>query len=409
LPSALINDLLMAVAALAVALFVLRPSVLRLPHWRATVTPLASIIGSGFLVTGPILGHAVGHWAWIAMAGLCAASYLFGITVRANIERAEPMLADNPPAYLRALDRAGDLALVLAYFVSIAYYLFLLSAFLLKAAGVIDPDTARWITTGLLILLAALGYTGGLRWLENVELGAVGLKLALIAGIITALLAADAANFWSGTLALRPANSVGGWEATRIVLGLVILVQGFETSRYLGRTYDGPMRVRTMHHAQWIAFVIYISFVLLLTPYLNGQLPTKGGETYIIDLIGPVGLLVAPFVLMAAVLSQLSAAVADMNGSSGLIGTASNGRITMSLAYAGTAAASIAVVWAGDIFAIINWASKAFVLFYGIEAITALMIEVRENPRPRARVLAVHGLSTLLALAVIVLGKSADG
>jgi hypothetical protein len=37
-----------------------------------------------------------------------------------------------------------------------------------------------------------------------------------------------------------------GFHEIGIVLGLVILVQGFETSRYLGAAYDRPTRVRTM-------------------------------------------------------------------------------------------------------------------------------------------------------------------
>jgi len=56
-----INDIAMIAAAVAIAVVVLRPAMLRSQSWRATVTPLASIIGSGFLVAGPVIGHAAGH------------------------------------------------------------------------------------------------------------------------------------------------------------------------------------------------------------------------------------------------------------------------------------------------------------------------------------------------------------
>ncbi len=78
------NLLMIGVAAIVVA-FTLRPRLIRSPLWRATVTPLASIIGSGFLVAGPILAHAAGNWAWAAMLALCLVGYLFGAAIRRNI------------------------------------------------------------------------------------------------------------------------------------------------------------------------------------------------------------------------------------------------------------------------------------------------------------------------------------
>lgn len=406
----MINDIAMIAAAVAIAVVVLRPAMLKSQSWRATVTPLASIIGSGFLVAGPVIGHAAGHWAWAAMAGLCALSYLFGAAIRSNIRRAEPLLADNPPNWLRGVDRAGDAALVIAYFVSVAYYLYLLAAFALKAGGIVDPNMARTVTTVILIGLAVLGWLGGLHWLENVELVSVGLKLCAIGGIIAALVAANSSAAIDGSFALLPVASTttSGFESVRILLGLVILVQGFETSRYLGGSYDADMRVRTMRHAQLIAFAIYIAFIALLTPYIDGRLPPTGGETHIIDLIRPVGTFVAPFVIAAALMSQLSAAVADMNGASGLIGSASRQRVSVKLAYVVSATASIAVVWAGDIFSIIAWASKAFVLFYGIEAGTALALEWQQGKARRWGLIALYAFGVVMAVLVIALGTSAE-
>ncbi len=43
--------------------------------WRATVTPLASIIGSGFLVLAPLLAATVGSWAPVAMTGIVMLAY----------------------------------------------------------------------------------------------------------------------------------------------------------------------------------------------------------------------------------------------------------------------------------------------------------------------------------------------
>ena len=47
-------------------------------NWQATVTPLAWIIGSGFLVSVPLLVRETGNWAVFAMLSLVAVAYLVG-------------------------------------------------------------------------------------------------------------------------------------------------------------------------------------------------------------------------------------------------------------------------------------------------------------------------------------------
>ena len=70
-----IGDIMLIAGSLAFGLLVLNPRILQWRAWRATVTPLASIIGSGFLIAGPVLSHTAGGWAWLAMMGLCAVGY----------------------------------------------------------------------------------------------------------------------------------------------------------------------------------------------------------------------------------------------------------------------------------------------------------------------------------------------
>ncbi|MFT5796551.1 MAG: hypothetical protein ACI84R_000598 [Candidatus Azotimanducaceae bacterium] len=55
--------------------------------WRAAITPLASIIGSGFLVLGPILIASFSQYAPLIMAALCILAYAFGGAIRCNIAR----------------------------------------------------------------------------------------------------------------------------------------------------------------------------------------------------------------------------------------------------------------------------------------------------------------------------------
>jgi hypothetical protein len=404
----LASDIVIALAAVALAVITLRPGVLKSRRWRATVTPLASIIGSGFLVAGPILSHAAGRWAWVAMAGLCAIGYLFGAAIRRNIEEVEPLLAQGAPPALAWLERASDLALAFAYFISVAYYLNLFAAFGLKGAGVVDPNATRLVATAVIGTIGAVGFLHGLRWMEHIELVAVGIKLALI-GALTAALAWLAADAWlHGEFAIPTLDHSTGFAELRVLLGLVILVQGFETSRYLDDEYTAATRIRTMRYAQWLSTAIYVVFILLMTPYFTGHLPQVGGETAIIDMLRPVGTLVAPLIVIAALASQLSAAVADMNGAGGLLGTATPPRFTVRWGYFTTACVAIGVTWAADIFEIITLASKAFVIYYGLQSATAVYVASRRAPRRWGRI-AVYSLAVLLALAVVVLGVPAEG
>lgn len=50
----MLTDAMIIGAAFVVALLLVWPRVRRNVTWRATTTPLASIIGSGFLVLGPM-------------------------------------------------------------------------------------------------------------------------------------------------------------------------------------------------------------------------------------------------------------------------------------------------------------------------------------------------------------------
>jgi len=73
------------ILTLVIGIVLLLPRIAHAPLWRATVTPLASIIGSGFLVLGPILHASYGAWSPAVMLVLCVGAYLFGAAIRSNI------------------------------------------------------------------------------------------------------------------------------------------------------------------------------------------------------------------------------------------------------------------------------------------------------------------------------------
>jgi hypothetical protein len=399
-------NIVMVIATGLAALYLLRPRLMNAPLWRATMTPLASIIGSGFLVSGPILAHVAGNWAWLAMLGLCTISYLFGGAIRYNIQHAETILDGHPPRFLAALEKTSEYALALAYFVSVAYYLNLFAAFTLRADHITDPRTISWLASFVILALGLLGLFRGLRGLERIEAPAVGLKLALIFGLMAAL------GLWFITALSRGEfpihrlpHDTGSYEIS-VLLGLVILVQGFETSRYLGNAYGRDMRIKTMRRAQIISTLIYVAFIMLISPFFATELPGTGGETAIIDMLLPLGGMVGPLIIFAALMSQFSAAVADLNGASGLMSTLSKARLSTGVGYLVVAVAATAITWTGNIYTIIAYASKAFAIYYALQCAVAVLMAYKRQDYGRA---CLFALGIFIALAVIVFGISAEG
>ena len=179
------------VVAVLVALTLTFGKFARSDGWRATVTPLASIIGSGFLICGPLLAKEFGSAAILAMAALLLIAYAAGWVIRFNIFHVEDHLAGatfNDPIAWTARVTQGVLAL--AYAVSVAYYLKLLAEFSLKPVA-IDPAwqplAANVIVTVIIALMTLLALGGNLRRVEHLAHGTVSIKIGIIAGLLVAL------------------------------------------------------------------------------------------------------------------------------------------------------------------------------------------------------------------------------
>lgn len=399
------TNLALIIASLVFFILFSHPRVRGNPLWQATVTPLASIIGSGFLVAGPILAHAAGTLAWLAMVGLCAIAYLFGAAIRYNIMHVEPMLGNQQPRVVTFFEQTSDIALSLAYFVSVAYYLNLFAAFGLRLIDVIDPFWIRVASTTAISVFAVIGTIGGLNGMERFEVMAVGLKLSVIGGLFVAIGLAGAFAMNAGTFEWKMIEHARGMHEVGILLGLVILVQGFETSRYLSSKYDAETRVRTMRWAQWISSAIYLVFILLITSFFTDRLSGDGGETAIIDMLAPIGTVVAPMIILAALASQSSAAVADMNGAAGLLSEVSGRRLSVNTGNLMTALIAIAITWTTNIYQIIAYASKAFVGYYALQSAAACWCAWKRGEHGRA---ALFALAVLIALAVLFFAVPAE-
>ena len=389
-------------AVVVTAALMLSPNLRKMRTWRAMVTPLASIIGSGFLILGPLLQASYGAWAPAIMAILCLTAWAFGGAIRENIA-ARAARPDPAPAVAR-LDRASEVVLAFAYVISVAYYLNLFGAFGTRLIWPDSPDAAKWLTSAVFLVILAVGWLRGFKSLERMEYLSVTLKLAIIAGLLVGL----AAWFWgkldSGALVVLPTEETG-WSAVFLAFGLLVTVQGFETSRYLGEEYSPAERIRSMRWAQIFSTLIYLAYTAMLAfSFAALTLPIK--ETAIIDLMGQVSRLLPVLLVIAALAAQFSAAVADTAGAGGLTDELTRHRLAPRHAYAVLVGLGLFLTWSVDIFEIIAYASRAFAAYYALQNAIA-MLEARQSGK-RGRAAGYLAL-TALALAIVVFGKPAEG
>jgi len=409
----MLSNIIVGVIAIAAVAVVLSKRLESSTGWRATVTPLASIIGSGFLVSVPLLAAEVGSWAIAGMTVLVIAAYLVGAAIRFNIRYAEPLVA-RPATGVEvrvtdSLEHLSHFVLAFAYFISVAYYLVLLGNFLLNGVGIASSALANAIATAILATLGGLGFVKGLGMVERVEKYTVGINLAVIAALLGGLVWFNIDALMTGSWRLDPSGSSVDLHSIRVLLGLLIVVQGFETSRFMGDEFDAETRIRTMRWAQWISALVYIVFFGLMT-VLFQHLDRSTGITGIIELVGQVALILPLMLTIGAVASQFSASVADSVGCAGLLEDISGQRLNLKHAYPLIALVSIAIIWSTDVFRIITLASQAFALFYLVQACVALSIAIEmRDLRNRTGHIVLFAAVAVFCFCVVMFGIPSGG
>jgi hypothetical protein len=344
------------------------------PLVKATTTPLASIFGSGFLVIVPILAGAVGPYSVVAMAGVCALAFAVGGVIRFNIAKAEPALADRPRGATLSLERSSDLALVLAYVISISLYLHILSAFVLGGLGADTGVNEDLLTTAIIVVIVAVGVTKGLKELEVLEQWALYITLVIILLIFIGFAHYDW-TLWraSGALDLPAMPDRTGWEIATIVAGTLIVVQGFETPRYLGGSFDAQTRIRASRWSQIISCAVYVAFVALALP-LTTALNGKFDDSSLLTMAGHASSLLVIPLIVAAALSQFSAAVADSIAATGNLEETTHHHIQSRWGYIIVGGGAIALTWSADTLEIVALASRAFAFYYMLQCFVAITV-----------------------------------
>lgn len=393
----MLNILVIAVC-LAAAGVLMMPRLSSAPLWRAAITPLASIIGSGFLVLGPALNASYGVLAPLIMAGLCAVAYAFGAAIRFNMAHADSR------AHTRHLESVSAGLLAFAYVVSVAYYLNLLGAFAATMIQQGGPEVGKLITTAVYAVIALVGWTKGFSALERLEQVSVGIKLSVIAGMLAALMWYFSGLAGRGELHLA-APEISPVNGIMLAFGLLVTVQGFETSRYLGAEYDTSTRIRSMKLAQGVSTVIYLIYISLFC-YSFTALEGPADETAIIAMMGLVTPVLPALLLVAALSAQFSAAVADTNGSGGLLSELTGGKLPPRAGYLLLVGVGLMLTWAFSVFEIISYASKAFALYYGCQAVIAA-VQARNVAAGTGKVMLFTSLG-ILGLLVAVFGAAIE-
>lgn len=349
----------------------------------AMSTPLASIFGSGFLVVVPILASAVGVYAIPAIVVVAIVAFLVGTIVRHNILCAEPVLARGNKQFTVIVERLSDVALVAAYVVSVCLYVHILSAFALAELGLDSTFNKSLMTTLVIGVITVIGLTGGLTPLEKLERWALYLTLVILALLLIMFAVYDVNQYLNqGRFSLPPTPDRSAWEIATIVAGTLIVVQGFETTRYLGATFDTATRIRASRWSQYFSLAVYVLFVTLaqpIVPALNGNY----GDNSLIVVAATVSVLLPLPLIVAASLSQFSAAVADTLAAAANMQETTGNRVTARWGYLLVGGTAMALAWSGSVFEIVALASRAFAFYYLLQCVVAF--SVCRNISERAR------------------------
>jgi len=400
----MLNILLVFIVA-GVLLFMYQPRFTKSKSWQATLTPLSSIIGSGFLIIAPLLASVVGEYSPVAVVGIVVLAYAIGGVIRFNIINAEPLLHDrktHPLIY--KVDLLANAVLSFAYVTAVAFYLSLLSSFLLIYIGFGDsPNLERLMTTIIVVFIATTGFIRGLGGLEKLEAYSMSLQLSIVAALLIGIFVYDF-NFIQSerelTFNIKDRNLI-----TKVFMlsGILLVVQGFETSRFLGEKYNAKTRVKTMRQAQLISGALYIVSVIALMPIVQNLNLENIQIAEIVAATGLAATVLPLMLIVAAVMSQFSAAVADTVGAGCLASESSNGELSTNKCYLVVSILAIILIWTADLLEIVSFASRAFAVYYLLQCVVALLASHHHYKHKgyRLYMLGFTILASILAFIVI--------
>jgi hypothetical protein len=369
----MLNTILVVIAA-SVLMLMFHPRLSNSKRWRATLTPLSSIIGSGFLIIAPLLASVVGTYSPVVVFGIVVLAYSIGGVIRFNIIHAEPLLHDRQThPFIYNMELLANTTLSFSYVTAVAFYLSLLSSFLLTYLGFGDsPALERILTTAIIVFIATTGFIRGLGGLEKLEAYSMSLQLSIVAALLIGVFVYGYNFMQTGKQLAFDVPDRDMVTRICILFGTLLVVQGFETSRFLGEKYNAEIRVRTMRRAQLISGVLYTVTVIALLPVVQHLDLANIKIAEIVSATGLAASVLPLMLIVAAIMSQFSAAVADTVGAGCLASESSSGRISTNKGYLIVSVFAIILVWTADLLEIITFASRAFAVYYLLQCFVAI-------------------------------------
>ena len=174
----------------------------------ASVTPLASIFGSGFLIIVPVLERSLGALAVFGAIVVTLVAWFVGSAIRHNIAVIEPALAAGRLSETDTrLERLSDVAIALAYVVSVALYLRIMAEYIVDYTGFAIDGAASSIVASLAVLIIVLvGLFRGFAGLDLMERLALGAVLVLTTALGIAFVVEDGARLAGAGIDLPPSR-----------------------------------------------------------------------------------------------------------------------------------------------------------------------------------------------------------
>jgi hypothetical protein len=355
--------------------------------WTVIVTPLASIIGSGFLIAAPLLYDEFRGWtiAFVLLLNLFALG--IGWALRINIiyfDSIQKKLQESRRLkWLVALERSSNWILGFCYMAAIAFYVSILSSFVFEVLhlnsreiifdGIRIEHFTNLFSSIILGFIGVFGFWNGLHGLEKLEKFAVNLKISVIGGLLVVLVIYFIASLLGLTETSYALDFISLHTRNFQILGGVLLIsQGFETVKFMGGHYSGKLRIKAMLIAQLIAAGIYLIFIPLAGPISASF--NHITEVTVINIIGKTAFGMAILLSFSAIFSQFGASIADTIGAGGLLEEESQKKFNHQQLYLPITVLAIALLWFFPVFKIITIASRLFALYYLAQTIIAAVI-----------------------------------
>lgn len=365
----LFNTIVAVITLVGLASVLYRPKVQESRIYKATVFPLGEIMDVGFIVFSPIIILLFGFGAPLAMLGLCLLAILTGFAISYNINNYEPLVGKPDP--LHRWNSFALWALVAASIVNVAYYAQLLMTLVwLPLGDLYSPGLVAATAAALLGILAIYGFAKGLWALNEMGNKTTAFNLSAIVAVLVAFAAFNVQQLVGGDFNWPHFNPPANDEAFRKLLGLFVLVQGFESSRYIGAYFSADMRTKTMRSAQYISSVVFVLFVAF-SLILFETVKVPANVTAIFEVSKQVSVFL-PFLIMAAALgSQLSAIVNDTESRTEILASQAGDRLPRQWTFPLFLVPAILVVLLTDVASVVALASRVFAAYYLLQAFIA--------------------------------------